>query len=188
LPVGPHWGLNITHERRPDAGPFIAASPKVVWHTTEGTNFDGARSTLTGNGDEPHILVSVDGKHVLQFISFDRTSKSLMHPPGTPETNRAHCIQIEVCGFAHDSHNWTDEKYRRLAALAALIEHRTGVERHTHVKWASDVRRIAATHFARATGHVGHMHIPNNDHVDPGVGFRITDLFAFMGEAEKKYQ
>jgi hypothetical protein len=188
LPTGQHWGLNISHDPRPDAGEFVASDPKTVWHTTEGTSFDGARQTLIDNGDEPHFLVSVDGRHVVQFIALDRSSKSLLHPAGTPETNRAHCVQIEVCGFAHDSHNWTDEKYRRLASLAALIEHRTGVERHTHVRWAKDVRRIGPDHFRRTTGHVGHMHVPNNNHVDPGVGFRITDLFGFMGEAEKKYQ
>jgi len=188
LPEGVHWGLTITHEDRPDAGDFAAGDPKLVWHTTEGTSFEGARQTLISNHDEPHCLVSVDGRHVVQFVPFDRSSKSLLHPAGTPETNRAHCIQVEVCGFAHDSHNWTDDKYKRLAALAALIEHRTGIERHTHVRWASEVRRIAPTHFARTAGHVGHMHVPNNDHVDPGQGFRITDLFHFMGEAERKYQ
>lgn len=183
IPTGNHWGLTITKTRREDAGEFVAATPKIVWHTTEGTSFDGARATLFANGDEPHFLVSVDGRFVQQFIPLNRSSKSLRHPAGTPETNRAHCVQIEVCGFARDSQNWSEAKMERLAALAVLIEHRVDVERHTHCSF-QEPKRIAADHFARWSGHVGHVHVPNNDHVDPG-HFRITDLFAKMAEQDR---
>lgn len=186
LPTGNHWGLNISHERRPDAGEFVPSNHKLTLHTVEGTSFSGARSTLIANRDEPHILVSVDGKTVRQFIPFNRSSKSLAHPSGTPETNRAGCIQIEICGFAHDSHNWTEGKMSRLAALCVLIEHRVNIERRTHCKWQSDVTRIPAEKFANWKGYIGHMHVPNNDHVDPG-RFQITELFRLMGEAEKHF-
>ena len=186
LPTGSHWGLNISHEPRPDAGGFVPSTPKLIWHTTEGTNFDGARSTLIGNGDEPHFLVSADGATVRQFIPLNRSSKSLMHPSGTPETNRAHCVQIEACGFASDSGNWRDAKMMRLAALAVLIEHRTGIERRTHVSWQNP-RRVPASSFAGIGGHLGHMHVPNNNHVDPGTGFMIGKLFDMMAQAEKRY-
>lgn len=181
IPTGQHWGLTIDRQQRGDAGPFVAgAVPKIVWHTTEGTSFSGADATLKASGDEPHFLVSVDGKIVRQYIALNRSSKSLMHPAGTPETNRAGCIQIEVCGFAHDSQNWTEVKMQRLAALAVLIEHRVQVERRTHVAWAEPtVDRIPASHFLKWPGHIGHRHVPNNDHVDPGE-FRITDLLHHM--------
>lgn len=179
LPTGHHEGLEISHHPASDAGDFVTAKPKIVWHTTEGTSLSGAIETLTANGDEPHFVVSNDGRQVVQFIGMDRTSKSLRHPSGTPETNRAHCIQVEICGFAAQSHQWPDTKYVGLAHLALLIERFAHVERRTHVGWANP-RRIAAGNFAGTGGHVGHMHVPNNDHVDPGTGFRIGVLFDHM--------
>ena len=182
LPEGNHYGLNIRHQPRPDAGPFVPSTPKLCWHTTEGTSLSGALSTLIGNHDEPHFVVSVDALQVVQLIALDRASKSLMHPPNTPETNRAHCVQVEICGRAADSQNWQRAKYHHLAALALMIEHRVKIERRTHVSWENP-SRIPANQFAGWRGHIGHMHVPNNDHVDPG-HFRIAMLFDEMHKIE----
>jgi hypothetical protein len=37
---------------------------------------------------------------VAQFLPFDQYAKTLEHPGGTPETNRANAVQIEICGRA----------------------------------------------------------------------------------------
>lgn len=186
LPEGKHWGLNISRFPRPDAGSFLPGSaPKMVLHTTEGTDFVAMRNVLVSKRAEPHFLISADARHVVQFIALNRTSKALEHPPGTPETNHAHCIQIEICGFAKDSQNWTAAKMNGIAALCCLIEHRVNIERHAHVSFQNP-RRIAAGRFADHRGYLGHVHVPNNSHWDPGK-FRISELFERMAEQEAKH-
>jgi hypothetical protein len=96
LPEGPHWDLNIEHHPSGDAGPFTPGHPKIVLHTTESPQqwIDGAiRQFATQGIGTPHLSIGYrEGFRfpvVAQFIPFHRTAKTLEHPNGTPETNRA---------------------------------------------------------------------------------------------------
>lgn len=184
LPTGSHWGLTISH-RTVVTGPMVPSGHKFVWHTTEGASFDGADSTLRGNGDEPHFLIDMHTGKVIQYVALSQYSKSLRHPGGTPETNRAGCIQVEILGFASESPNWTDAQMRKLAALAVLVEHRVSIPR-MHPYIFAPGHRATPQGFITAKGHLGHEHVPNNDHVDPGK-MRIHTLFNLMAEVEKAH-
>lgn len=78
-------------------GPFIGVPWRIVWHTTEGRTIEGGYAALTHNNDEPHFIA--DGRQIWQLTPLDVASRSLRHV-GSPETNRANAIQIELVGFA----------------------------------------------------------------------------------------
>src|SRR3954471_9186910 len=137
LPEGDHWGLRISHDPVV-TGSFTGGDWKLVWHTTEGSGLEGARSTLHANGDEPHFLIdpSKTPAPCVQMIALNQFGKALAHPGGTPETNRANCIQVEIVGFASASGLWGDARYQRLASLVALVEHRINIDRNAYHDFA----------------------------------------------------
>lgn len=195
LPAGamPSLGLQIEHQQAPeDGGAFLAGClPKVVLHTTEGLGVDTMARVLLGKRAEPHFLIGRDGDgpmRVIQFIGMDRAARALEHPGGTPATNGAFCIQIEIAGFARDSHDWDDTLYGGLAALACLIEQCVPVPRKVPRTFSSDgtatrpPRRFSPGEFLRATGYVGHEHVPSQpaNHWDPGRLDATRRLFPLM--------
>jgi hypothetical protein len=187
LPTGHHWGLHIVrHDLSHLTGPLIpTAGDKLIWHTTEGS-FASAASKFQTGADIPHVLISPSTGAVIQYLPFDCFSKALEHPSGTPETNRAGCRQVEIAGSAAAAATWPTDYYRRLGALAVLIEHRTGIRRANYHTFKIGARRLTPVGFLRAKGHLGHEHVPNNSHWDPGA-FRFASLVAGMKWAEKQY-
>lgn len=196
LPTGEleSWGLTVSRRPMQDAGPFTGGGWKTVWHTTEGTGMNGVLSTLAAKDAAPHFVIDPKNGRVTQCVALDRAARALAHPSG-PETNRANAIQIEIIGFSTVTEarrvgapvsravpSFDADEYRRLAALAVLIEHRREVPRHARpfkapVKFSGDG-------FVKFAGHCGHVHVPGNDHVDPGVDFDWPRLLAAMGHAD----
>lgn len=174
LPTGHHYDLHIRHVR-PTGSPVenSGGGPKIVWHTTEGRDFATMDRVLRGKRAEPHLLVGRAGTNlehfsVIQYFPLDVGSRALMHPSGTPATNGANCIQIEVCEFAKDAHTWDADLIHALAQLTRLLEHRTDVPRKAPRPFKVPALRYSGAGFVKAKGHVGHGHVPNNDHWDPG--------------------
>jgi len=124
LPEGRHWGLNIEHRELPNAGEFTGGGHKLVWHTTEGGGIDNMWRVLRDKNAAPHFCIDPGGGDapVYQCIPLNRAARALEHPAGTPETNRANAIQVEIIGFAKDAKDWGHVIYRDLGALAALID------------------------------------------------------------------
>src|SRR6266403_15617 len=104
-----------------DAGPYVTAAPKIVWHTTEGV------SLPTYSGSAPHFTFNAETGSLWQHIPIDRSAKSLEHPSGTVETNHANCVQVELVGYAKDAGTWSTTVYARIAQLARWIESNHGV-------------------------------------------------------------
>lgn len=174
LPQGTHWGLNIRHHPI-NTGPMTpGAGHKIVLHTTEGSTLAGADATLRGNDDEPHFLIDKNGT-VIQFVALNQFSKALRH--NGPPTNTAGCIQIEMVGFAATPPTW----FSKIGALCCLIEHRVNVPRRVPHAFAEPGHavRFGGAQFLKVTGYVGHEHVPENDHVDPGA-FDIHAMFTEM--------
>jgi hypothetical protein len=161
------------------------AGDKLIWHTTEGSFASAANKFHTG-ADIPHCLIDPARGLVNQYLPFDDYSKALEHPLGTPETNRAGCRQVEIAGSAADAGEWPTRYYEHLGALAVLIEHRTDIPRKNYHAFHKGAKRLTPNGFIRAKGHLGHQHVPNNTHWDPG-SFRVSSLFRCMALAEKTY-
>lgn len=191
LPSGTHWGLTITHHPLKDWGPLDPnAGDKAIWHTTEGSWRSAYDVFLRQPGIAPNVMIEFTLQRVVQFSPLNHTSGALEHPPGTPETNAAGCRQIEICGTAANSQNWDQSMYDDLGALAVLIEHRTGIPRQNHHKFAhqGQARRLTPAGFVRAKGHLGHEHVPNqpSGHWDPGA-LSWVKLARGMRNAERKF-
>jgi hypothetical protein len=156
-----------------DAGPFVKAAPKIVWHTTEG------KSLPTYSGSAPHFTFNPRTGQLWQHIALDRAAKSLEHPSGTVETNHAHAIQVELIGFAEDTPKWSKADYARIAKLARWIELHAAVPSQCSVTFTTTPKRLSPAAWLAYVGHLGHQHVPAQilNHWDPGA-FRIDLVLA----------
>lgn len=171
LPEGPHYDLNIEHKPLEGSGPFTGGGWKMVWHTTESEreSVDAMYGVLKAKRAAPHFVIGWRKGYrfpvVIQMLALDEGARALAHPSG-PETNRANCIQVEVCGRAASSHEWEDNWYRALANLSILVGHRVEIPESRPRRFPGN--RYSGWGFVKAQGHVGHCHVPGNDHWDPG--------------------
>lgn len=107
LPAGHHWDLHIEHDfSGGDAGSFAeGAGNRLVPHITVSPwiAVDSMVEVLQAKYAEPHVVIGgrpgVKHPVVIQLVPFNKAGRSLAHPRGTPETNRAgdHTIQVEIC-------------------------------------------------------------------------------------------
>jgi hypothetical protein len=193
LPSGQHGGLDIDVSGMITTGAYVAATPKLVWHTTQGKSFDTDVQTLITKRVQPHVVIDPHSGRVRQLVPLDQFAKALEHPPRTPETNRAHCIQVEISGYAEAAGTWPEACYERLGALAVLLEQRQGIARISTVPFDSTPNstphRLTPASFISAKGHLGHEHVPSqpHGHWDPG-RLDIALLFRCMNQAERQHQ
>lgn len=193
LPRGNHWGLHIEHFPVADAGALMpSAGDKGILHTTEGT-FTSAHSIFRTGSDIPHVLIDLSTRRVIQYAALDRCVKTLAHPSGTPETNRAGCRQIEIAGRAIEAATWPTHWYEALGSLAVLMEHRSSIPRHCYHPFTAtpnhQAKRLTPKGFIRSAGWLGHEHVPSQaptNHWDPGQ-FRARSFLICMERAEKAY-
>src|SRR5215472_12504131 len=76
---------------------------KLVLHTTESPfgsgpgiiNFYKANPCST-----PHVMIDPGDNSKVQFIPWDWSAAALRGGQGGYETNKAHAVQVEICGFA----------------------------------------------------------------------------------------
>jgi hypothetical protein len=185
LPEGAHWDLNIEHHPlRGGTGPMTGGGKKLVLHTTESPRewIDGAIKQFTAGNGTPHLSIGYRKGFrfpvVAQFLPFDQYAKTLEHPGGTPETNRANAVQVEICGRAAESASWDDNWYRALANLFTLTRRRVGFPSKRPRQFARPTR-YTGDGWVRASGIVGHCHAANNHHTDPGP-IRAGKLLRYM--------
>jgi hypothetical protein len=98
-----------------------------------------------------------------------RGRKTLEHPGGTPETNRANAVQIEICEHAADARSWDDNWYKAIANVLLLAQHHVGYPISRPRQFLVPVR-FTGSGWIKAKGIVGHCHAPNQpkQHKDPG--------------------
>lgn len=154
---------------------------KLVWHTTETAGLPRY------SGSAPHITFDVKTGRIYQHIALHNMAAALKHPTW-PETNRANAIQVELIGYSDARvaasigrsdlavQNWTDADYARIASLARWIEKHAGVKRVCTVKFENRSHPLSGDTWLRYGGHLGHQHVPNNDHWDPSGWFKIEKV------------
>lgn len=178
LSANSFWLSGVTKVLGQSAGTMVGGGKKIVHHTTEGSNAAGAIATFRTTGSWPTLTAEWTGSklEVYQHMPLNMAARALQHPGGTSETNRANCVQIEHVGFAADTGNWSDARYAAIATLCRQIESLWGVPSTTANVSFSNPQRLSGPGFVAAAGHCGHEHVPNNDHTDPGVGFKIEKI------------
>lgn len=191
LPAGHHWDLHIElNLSSNDAGSFTGGGNKFLLHTTEGGSLRSNEALLHGI-NTPHMVFGVDPgeEHwtVIQLLKFDRAGKALANDTSDGfATNRSNVIQMEIVAFTdHQAAvnsgrldlwvpNWSDLMYKRLANVLTLVQHRFDFPTSAPLDFSSTTNRMTDAQFVRAEGIFGHMHAPDNDHMDP---FRLREGF-----------
>lgn len=168
-----------------------------VWHTTETTvrpGYDGGRSApnFTVVPDIPNKRL-----RWFQHFDFDVSSRALVNAPGGVETNTANAVQVELVGTCDERRAvtwdgkragvdyifWPDAPDWALAELAVHVtwarDHH-GLPAQSTVTWkpynkgqvggsyGNNGVRLTGAQWNQYYGHLGHQHVPENDHGDPG--------------------
>ncbi len=161
------------------AGRQAGGGRKIVWHTTEGSSAAGAIAAYREHDGWPTFTFEYLGHgrcRLYQHMPLTQAARTLRHPGG-PETNRANAVQVELVGFASDTGGWSAAHYRAIARLARWIEREWSVPRMAGVVFGPGARRMGGREFFDYAGHAGHVHVPGNDHTDPGA-LRIARVLA----------
>lgn len=151
-------------------GGFVPGVPKIVHHTTEGGSYVGAWVTYRKTGALPHFTDSFEGGiyGLWQHLPIDVAASALRHPAHSGHTNRDNAIQVEHVGWTAMSSKWAPGYLDGIARLSRWIEAQTGCLPRAEGKFAAGAPRLDWQSWHMANGHLGHMHVPFNDHSDPG--------------------
>ena len=147
--MGALWHPNAVRRVHIDAGGFQGGGHKIVWHTTETSNLPNY------GGSAPHFTLDPATGRLWQHIPLNHAARAL--------------------GFAKQSHTWPVARYKRIAKLARWIEANFAVPRKVQVVFKGNgaTPHLASREaFKSYAGHIGHQHVPGNDHWDPGK-FRV---------------
>jgi len=165
-----------------DGGSFTRSPSIICLHSTEGGSWPG----YSAGADAPHFTIDPRTGDVRQHTPLNVAGRALMHPAGTPETNRAGVIQVEIIGTCdgatasrynlHYLPDMTDAEAANINRLLVAISDATGIPLETTVTWKQypgsygkgNGTRLSRASFASYRGVLGHQHVPDNDHGDPG--------------------
>jgi hypothetical protein len=157
-------------------GPYDDTTrPKLCWHTTEGRTITSARTAFRAY--PPHLCYDPITDQAEQYIPLNRHSYAFRQN----ENDDEYIIQVEIVGFASQSHLWSDDTLRRLASrVVAPIRAAVGVpdlvvrtgfhgegEGVVLARESSPIR-IGSAELRSFAGHLGHQHLPGESHWDPG--------------------
>lgn len=191
-----------------DCGFHVAGPYRFVLHSTEGATAYGAIAAFQDNDSWPHFLISDETGtvQVWQFMDLDVGARSLEHRPGTIETNLHSAVQIEIVGHAVSEPVASPVLLAGLRRLLEWCSFRTNAKLTSNVQWkpypasGGDQNGIRLTdqQWAAYNGVCGHMHVPNQEHGDPGAinisallepplevsieGVIVTDVPAYLEE------
>ena len=144
---------------------------KILLHTTEGTS-NGYEAYPAGNKRPAHFVVDLKKKEGYQNFSINQPALAIK------DYDTAGPIQIEIVGFSdpsksgyvpeYDVRNFTDEDWDYLVTLLRAISEQTDIPLTSTVGWGPHTARMSTNEFVNYEGILGHMHVPANDHSDPG--------------------
>lgn len=141
-----------------------------VLHTTEsdpGTG-DAVARYLRRIGAEPHFVVDPSDGYLVQLVPADTFAKALTNLPGGVETNRrtGGVLQVEIVGRAADVGGYDDAWYDALRRVLKDLSDRFGI----FYEFRPDPARLSFEQWLDPDlrGWLGHCHVPENNHWDPG--------------------
>ncbi|MFE1439143.1 peptidoglycan-binding protein [Streptomyces sp. NPDC058739] len=170
----------------------------VVLHTTEGTSLPD----YGGGGAAPNLTAvpDLDTKRLRWFQHFDIecSSRALQNLAGGVETNTLNVCQVELVGTCDPTTHgkWKDAGRRHLfwpeapawalegvARFLSWMHEQHGVPLSGPKAWpaypdsygSKNGQRMSKAKWTAFNGVCGHMHVPENDHGDPG-GIDITEI------------
>jgi hypothetical protein len=165
--------------------------PKAVAHTTEGVSIESAVSAYRAY--PPQLIVDPAKKRKVQHIPVNRGGYALWN--GDADDSR--CIQVEIVGYASQTHTWPDEWLRWLGKELALPLHEyagvpyrvvwKGFKRAGETGYVlaspSSPLRLTQAELDTFSGWLGHQHIPGDSHWDPG-GLNVPKILEYAQEED----
>jgi len=177
------WLPNCTKQDFGTSGGSWTRQPAVICiHSTEGTSWP----SYDGGQTAPHFTINLLTKQRRQHISMGVAARALANKSGGPETNRAGVIQIEVIGTCDPSRKgkpgWFYIPEMTDAHAAYLAELMRDIADNKSISWVCNVTfraypssygagngvRLSGSSWNTYKGILGHQHVPENDHGDPG--------------------
>jgi hypothetical protein len=152
---------------------------KLCLHTTETQGWPGYPSFA------PHLTYD-PWKHLWrQHMVLSRSATTLRDLAGGIKPNRTNVIQIEIVGycddhiaakFGHSIYKIDNRAYVDLAVFAVWLHDHWGLPLESTVAWVRypvsagyhAAQRLTASRYVAYKGILGHQHVPENDHGDPG--------------------
>lgn len=160
----------------PNGAPYDEmAHPKVCIHTTEGTSLAGAEVAFAQF--PPHLGYDPRTREKKQYVPLDLHAYAFLGA----ENDDEYVIQVEIVGFARETHLWSEQIYRNIAEdvvrpLQQAINvpsnyrrfYREGEDGLILASPNSPIR-MSDSEFRAFSGWFGHQHAPKPDaHWDPG--------------------
>lgn len=150
----------------------------IVLHTTESDpgSAEAVARYLVRMGYEPHEVFDPSNGDGFILLPKTEPGKALLNLPGGVETNRRGGVyQIEIVGRAVDVPNYSDDWYRRLRDRLLEVCAFTGCpyvfplpfEPYPQ-SYGNNLTRLSYEDWLTVEGLIGHSHVPENDHGDPG--------------------
>jgi hypothetical protein len=148
--------------------------PKGCLHTTEGSTLAGAE--VAYREYPPHIGYHPGLRQKHQYVPVNKHSYAFRGS----ESDDEFIIQVEIVGFAKETHKWPDRFYKNLAEdVIKPLEDLVGIPRRALrfygegdgivLASASSPVRLSNAQLRAYSGWLGHQHIPSPDeHWDPG--------------------
>ncbi len=162
-------------------GSYTGGPGKFLWHTTEG-GWDSSMSVFRNSLTAPHVMADPKTRRKVQFIPLDRSAYALRNESGDVETNRDQVLQVEIVGFAGESHTWPASwlEWLGVEVLAPMVAGAPfpiditqfptfyGEDAGFTLASTSARQRFSGSKWDGWNGQVGHQHAPENSHWDPG--------------------
>lgn len=190
------WYKDFELVKGNNSGTFVSGSKKkLVLHTTEGGSAAGAIAAYKANNSWPHFTVDPIKKIKYQHVDTGFPARALRNKAGGTETNRGGAIQIEIVGRASESHNWSQETLKWLAEeVIGPICKNEGIKLEAPLKFLGQQDGLLASEKAKqrlsykdwesANYILGHQHVPENSHWDPGK-IDIEKILSYIKDVEK---
>lgn len=168
----------------PDGGVYDETGhPKACVHTTEGSSLAGAEAAYKNY--PPHIGYDPRIRDRRQYVRLDRHSYAFKKD----ESDDEFVVQIEVVGFAAQTHAWPDQLYFNFAedilvpltqalGIPMVAPRFYGADEGIVLASQNSPIRFTDAQLRNFAGWFGHQHAPAPDvHWDPG-RFRIATAFS----------
>ena len=159
-----------------DGGAYTTDTRRGLLHTTEGTRLP------TYEGTQPHFTIGRNGSgspvQIWQHLPITRAARALRNDEGGPQTNRYGVIQVEIIGSAAESHTMATrdpDLFQTIGQWMRWVEATAGVAHAANHPFDGEsayglmgTTRLTQAEWEATTGWVGHQHVPENTHWDPG--------------------
>ena len=163
--------------------PYRTNAPaKWVLHSIECSPYVDPTNIARTHKNPPHFWVCLPRRIIVQTIDTDLSARALKGASGF-ETNHAQARQVEIAGYARETHTYPDDwwTWLRDALLIPVAEHDSiNMRLFPTAPWTgSDLaygenarRRMSARTWIAYNGVCAHQDVPGQSHWDIGIAKR----------------